>query len=247
MAGWISKCRSFLALSWDVTAARGFAKNMRHRGRGATSILDYRFRSLSEFDVVERAEGWLPAPVAQVLFAGVCIVALVLVRALVDLVAPAGPFALIYPTVLIATLYGRWGAGLITYLAAFAWTWFFVLPDSSRSLISASNELSRLIVNGMTVMVILVFAELFRAAVRHAAHRRDREIANRDLLLRELDHRTKNNFMIVASLLALQKRRETSPEAQAALSVAAARVDSFAAAHQALHSLLVVVGCCFFF
>ena len=173
VAGWISKCRSFLALSWDVTAARGFAKNMRHRGRGATSILDYRFRSLSEFDVVERTEGWLPAPVAQTVFAGVCMAGLVLVRTLVDLVAPAGPFALIYPTVLIATLYGRWGAGLLTYVAAFAWTWLFVLPDTRTSQIAASAEVNRLIVNGVTVMVILVFAELFRAAVRHAAHRRD--------------------------------------------------------------------------
>ena len=137
----------------------------------------------------------------------------------------------------MSTLYGRWRAGLITFVSSFAYAWYFVLPFHGSFEFEKASDGPRTVVNGLAALVIVLFAEIFRRAVRRAERERDQEIALRDLLLREIDHRIKNNFTIVASLLELQKRRQTSAEAKEALGTAVGRVHSFAAAHQSLYSV----------
>ena len=58
--------------------------------------------------------------------------------------------------------------------------------------------------------------------------------ARHELALREGDHRIKNSLQIVASLMGLQERRETSPSARAALRTATARIQAVARMHDAL-------------
>lgn len=52
------------------------------------------------------------------------------------------------------------------------------------------------------------------------------------VLMREMQHRVKNNLQTVASLLSLQMRRAESPEAAGLLGLSAARVESIAAVHE---------------
>ena len=191
---------------------------------------------LAEFDVVDQLSSRLSAPVVQIAF-GLCSTALMaFARIAVDALAPtAGPFALIYPATLIATLFGRWPAGVTAASTAFLWVWYFVLPDARSFHFARLSDLPRMLVNVVSVVVVLALAEIFRQAVRTAQAGRDNELKHTELLLRELDHRTKNNFMIVESLLNLQMRRQTSPAAKAALEAAVGRIHSFAAAHQALY------------
>lgn len=59
-------------------------------------------------------------------------------------------------------------------------------------------------------------------------------VARHELLLREGDHRIKNSLQVVASLLGLQARRETSATAQEALRAAIARIQAVARIHDAL-------------
>ncbi|QGZ94234.1 sensor histidine kinase [Terricaulis silvestris] len=62
-----------------------------------------------------------------------------------------------------------------------------------------------------------------------------KELASRhELALREGDHRIKNSLQIVASLMGMQERRETSETARAALHAATARVQAIARMHDAL-------------
>jgi two-component sensor histidine kinase len=58
--------------------------------------------------------------------------------------------------------------------------------------------------------------------------------AGHAIMLREADHRIKNSLQLVSSLMNLQARRETSQAARNALSLAAARVGSIGAIHDAL-------------
>lgn len=51
------------------------------------------------------------------------------------------------------------------------------------------------------------------------------------ILQQELEHRTKNNFTLAASLLELQKRREKNPDVAEGLDQAIARIHSFASAY----------------
>jgi two-component sensor histidine kinase len=55
-----------------------------------------------------------------------------------------------------------------------------------------------------------------------------------DVLMRELDHRTKNNMMTMVALLRLQARAAPSPEVRAALEAAAGRIGHMAQIHSHL-------------
>ena len=83
-------------------------------------------------------------------------------------------------------------------------------------------------------LIVLLFAESFRAAVAHRTAQRDAEIARRTVLQTELEHRTKNNFALVASLLDTQARRQDDAAVREALALAVNRVRSFAGAYDHL-------------
>jgi two-component sensor histidine kinase len=64
--------------------------------------------------------------------------------------------------------------------------------------------------------------------------RRDRELVTKDVTIREIHHRVKNNLQTVAALLRLQARRIGEPAAKAALEEAVRRVGSIAIVHETL-------------
>ena len=155
-----------------------------------------RLQKLAEFDVVDRAPQWLPGWAAQVLLGAACTALLIVVRLGVDAVAPtAGPFAPIYPAVLIATLFGRLRAGLVAYVGCFAWALLIDLPRAAARDIPLATDVARSLVSATTVLVVLVFAEVFRQAVRRAVAGREEAIASlrdRERELQALNHELEN-------------------------------------------------------
>lgn len=169
---------------------------------------------------------------AQCLFGLGCMLAMVGFRSVFDVWgANAGPFALVYPTVTIATLYGTWRAGIVAYVSSFLWAWYFVLPTVYGFDFVVPTDPARVTINALAVAVVLMFAEAFRRAVAKALEQRDEEIARSELLRQELEHRTKNNFALAASLLEMQKRQEPNSEVAKGLDQAIARIHSFSSAY----------------
>ena len=187
---------------------------------------------LTEFDVVRLVEGKASQKLAQVVFGLTCAVAMILLRSLIDIVAPtSGPFAFVYPTVLLATLFGRWQAGLVAYLICFFWAWYFVLPTANSLYFEDPSDPARVVINAAAALIVLIFAEMFRHSGCVYARERDEEIERRQMLLSELDHRTKNNFALSVSLLELQQRGLENEESKAVLTQAIGRLHSFASAY----------------
>ncbi|MEH0058314.1 MULTISPECIES: sensor histidine kinase [Auritidibacter] len=63
---------------------------------------------------------------------------------------------------------------------------------------------------------------------------RDRQLIGKDATIKEIHHRVKNNLQTVGSLLRMQSRRMTSPEAKHELLLAMGRVDTIARVHETL-------------
>jgi len=68
--------------------------------------------------------------------------------------------------------------------------------------------------------------------------RREAQLVSKDVTIREIHHRVKNNLQTVAALLRLQERRVTVPEAQLALRESVRRVTSIALVHETLSQTL---------
>jgi two-component system, sensor histidine kinase PdtaS len=64
--------------------------------------------------------------------------------------------------------------------------------------------------------------------------RRDRLLVSKDATIREIHHRVKNNLQTISSLLRLQARRLSSPEAKAALEESVRRIRAIALVHETL-------------
>lgn len=173
--------------------------------------------------------------VPQIVFGLVLAAAMIGLRAIVDVVAPtSGPFALVYPTVLIATLFGRLWAGTVCLIVSFAWAWYVVLPFNWSFAFAQDSDTARVLINFLSCCVVVALAEVFRAAVRVREAELHDSLDRRRWLMAELQHRTKNNFALVASMIELQKRRQQNPAAAAALEDAANRVFSFSRAYAQL-------------
>ena len=138
------------------------------------------------------------------------------------------PVLLFTPAIFLsALLFGR-GSGLYaTALSAALVAYFFIEPAGF-----AVNARERL---PFVAFVIIGSGVGFLTEIlRHALDRIAAGERQKDLLLHELAHRTKNDFMTIASMLRLQSRDQ--PEAtRAAFDAAADRVGVVASVHDQLH------------
>jgi two-component sensor histidine kinase len=186
-------------------------------------------------DLVDRLSPPLPIFGSQALIALSCAALAVLSRAVVDIFFPsAGPFALTFPFVLLATLFGRWGAGVGVMCFCAAYAWYVVLPVSGSFTFENPTDGPRVVINVLSGFLIVALAEYFRRVVRHALRERDIIAQEQRLLLEEVDHRVKNNFAMVGAMIRIEIR-SASEEAALALQKIRGRVESIARAHEALY------------
>jgi two-component sensor histidine kinase len=138
--------------------------------------------------------------------------------------------------------------GFLTFIrSAHYWTLMhpeLAIEDDVKGLLREHEELARLLSedpeSGRCEMGTRLFEEL--ESLRDLNERHELEVAKRsleesgrqkDLLLKEVDHRIKNSLQIVSSLLHLQAK--TAGAAASELNNAAARVTAIALIHEQLH------------
>jgi two-component sensor histidine kinase len=192
-------------------------------------------RRLVTIDLPRLLSRRLPRPVTELLV-GIGVTAFFVgVRlAISPLLGDVAPFALGIVAVVIAALVGGWRSGLVSMVMGTALIWYLVLPPrGSFELESGATALS-LAAGAFTEAVILLALGLYQREVRAGQLERLRRINFLGHALKEMDHRTKNNFQIVTSLLTLQANRSASEEVKAALNEAAERLKAVAAVYDAL-------------
>ncbi|MBN8808143.1 MAG: sensor histidine kinase [Sphingomonas sp.] len=190
---------------------------------------------LGELDLPDRLAPTVPRWVTQLALALLCSAGVEISRSVVNMLAPGSAiFALVFPAIMMATLLARWQSGLLTALISILYTFFTVyLPAPAAR--GAINPRFAVFAVAVAAILTVILAETFRRAARRAMAERDREIAARDLMLSEFEHRVKNNFAIVGGMLDIQRRRAGDTPAGEALASAMRRVDSIARAHRHLY------------
>lgn len=190
---------------------------------------------LSEIDLPALAPG-APVWLVDVATAVFCFGLMVLARLGLEVLFPgAAPFALLYPFGLLATLLSSWRAGALTFFGGMLGAWFFVMPPIGFEALDAVNQ-GRFAIIAVTGAMTLLMAQIFRDSAHRAGRERAAKLDERELLLRELNHRVTNNFAMVASLLQMQASRAQDPVARSALAQALNRVMSISQAHRNLYA-----------
>jgi two-component sensor histidine kinase len=123
----------------------------------------------------------------------------------------------------------------VTLSVAEFWAWYYVIPP--KGLIwKGEAQPANLIAIYVAGLMIIGVAQAFRSAITRDADEGEARLAERDLRLRELQHRMTNNFQTVASLLEMQIRRSPDGAARQALREALSRVVSISEAHSSLYA-----------
>lgn len=141
------------------------------------------------------------------------------------------PLLLFIPAIfLVALLFGH-GAGYVATIASTLLAiFFFIAPRNSFTL--THQDILPLMLYVVIGFVMSAVIEALRRTVRRLA---DAE-ARASLLLEEMGHRTRNDLMMVSSVLSLQARGQQEPAVRKALESAVARVGVIASAQERLHA-----------
>jgi two-component system, sensor histidine kinase PdtaS len=134
-------------------------------------------------------------------------------------------FYLLHPAIFLASIIFDRGSGFYATGLCALLLYFFMLPAGTWLLPGAI--LLPLMLFVLISLAIATFSEGLRKAWERAVQAEE----TKDLLLRELGHRTVNNLNMVIAVLTLQRRAQTNPEARAALESALLRVKAIAEAH----------------
>lgn len=186
-------------------------------------------RSLATFNLVSQFPGVSPIAV-ELSFGVLCTLSGIGLRWVIDrLWDGAGPFGLMVPFVLLATLFGRWPSGLLTAALSSLYAWYYVLPINASWAFEKASDGPRVVVNILAALFVVALAEAFRRTMWQA-------LRDRDVLLHEIEHRVKNNFASVSALLRLQMRDHAEDSTIiTALQSALGRVESYAIVNSFLY------------
>ena len=177
----------------------------------------------------------LPRWLSETLFAVVITALFVGLRILAaPLLGDLAPFSLAILAMVLSALIGGWRSGALSLVLGLLLVWYFVVPPYGSFTIPSAAHFSSLALTALSEAVILTALGLYQHEVRAGEIERVRRINFLGHALREMDHRTKNNFQIVTSLLTLQAGRSRNPEVQGALTEAAERLKAVAAVYAAL-------------
>lgn len=139
------------------------------------------------------------------------------------------PLLLFIPAIfLIALMFDKGSGFFATVVSTLIAAYFFIDPPLSFEI--APTQILPLLIFTMIGFIISAVTEALRQAVQKIAEIEQQK----SLLLEELAHRTKNDLMMISSVLTLQARNQKEPAARAALESAINRVGVIARAQDRL-------------
>jgi two-component sensor histidine kinase len=192
-------------------------------------------RGLVRQTVPQRLARLLPRPMTEaVIGVGVTGVFVGLRLLLLPWLGDLAPFPLAILAVVLSSLIGGWRSGAVSLMLGLGLIWYFVLPPQRSFELETSAAALSLLLSAVAAGMILLALALYQREVKAGEIERARRINFLGHALREMDHRTKNNFQIVTSLLTLQASRAASEEARSALKEAAERLKAVSAVYDAL-------------
>jgi two-component sensor histidine kinase len=135
-------------------------------------------------------------------------------------------FYILLPCVFVVSILFDRASGL--YAAALSTLLLYMLLTPEGSVLLPLRYILPLAGFAAIAAAFAIISEALRTAWDRAAAAEHAK----DLLLKELAHRTKNNLLMVISLLSMQARLKTNPETRQALEKAVTRIQAIASAHE---------------
>lgn len=153
---------------------------------------------------------------------------------LTEFTGDRAPYALNFVGVVLASLLAGWRAGLIALVVGQLLTWLIIVPPYWSIRIDDTDRLGGLIVATVAQLLILIVITLYQREIEKGVAAGEQRLALLDEALREIDHRTRNNYQTVLALIQLQARSASDEPVRIALQQVADRIQAIANASKQL-------------
>jgi two-component sensor histidine kinase len=136
---------------------------------------------------------------------------------LVPLLGDRAPYAFNFLAVVCAAVLAGWRSGLVALAIGQAGTWFAIVQPQWAGVAAVSGRLGGFLISTTAEFLTLCVIILYQREVDKASIERERRVELLDEALREIDHRTRNNYQTVLAMIELQARRTADEGVSGAL------------------------------
>lgn len=175
-----------------------------------------------------------PVLVEMSIGVAVAVAMLVIRMGLGSFTADRAPYALNFLAVVIAAVLAGWRSGLVALAVGQVLTWYFILPPQFSLAFPTSERLAGLIIATASQALVLLIISLYQREVDKGTAERERRMELLGHALREIDHRTTNNYQTVLALIHMQMQRTKNAELRQALQQVSDRIGAIAKATEQL-------------
>lgn len=126
-----------------------------------------------------------------------CVGVATLARVATGLIGPTLPFATFFPAVLFSALFGGWLGGLLAIPLSIIAVWYAFVPPAFEFGPLRAVDYANFSLFALSSLVVVWLANIYRRVIREL-EMREKE---RDLLVGEIEHRSKNILAVVTSLI----------------------------------------------
>lgn len=160
--------------------------------------------------------------------------ALALRLALTPAIGQAAPYAINFAAVAVAAVAAGWRSGLVAMVVSQLLIWFLLISPGTDSSADGASDVGGLVASSASILILLITIALYQREVDKSSAQREQRLTLLDEALREIDHRTRNNYQTVLAMIRLQAKASDSAEAKAALDQVANRIEAIGEASQRL-------------
>lgn len=208
---------------------------MRPAGGVASQRMGVTIHTALSVRLPERLAGRIPAQLVEfgtgLLLAGAAVIAR---YALTPLIGDTAPYAFVSAAMIIAALVAGWRSGLVALLAGQLLTIYLIISPSSSTYVSDWHRQATVVWAMVGQLIVLVIVAVYQREVDLGTAERDQRLKLLDEALKEIDHRTRNNYQTVLAMIDLQVKRSQNHDVATALKQVADRIEAIANASRQL-------------
>ena len=143
-------------------------------------------------------------------------------------------YAFMFLGAALATLLAGWRSGVIAVFIGQLLTWYIIVQPANSFVLPTPEDRGGLVLATGSELLTVLIITLYQREVDRSSHERERRLDLLNDALREIDHRTNNNYHTVLALIDLQAKRATDEGVRAALRQVSDRIQAVANASKQL-------------
>jgi len=140
------------------------------------------------------------------------------------------PLAPIFVAIVAAAILAGWRAGMMTLVIGQALVWILIMAPRGSLGPKDAVSVGVLILATVCELAVLAIIALYQREIAIAWSRRESQMGLLQKALKEIDHRTSNNYQTVMALVIAQSKRARDPAVKEALQQVADRIRAISAA-----------------